>query len=297
MSNFEDKRELNSNIEAFNKMCRAISYANEHIGGGATIADVDVYVAEKINEQKIEAFDNEDTQIDCNVALARCDDGLIELNKEVKDGTFQEEVSFYDYAANCVEVTPDEIIIGYGGPSVRIDYSGQMVFQSGAYNEPIVGYVSKEAVEYLQDYYAEMGFENTFSEARDTAFGGSALLADEYENALHTATKREDFDAISNDISEDIESVNSELESLTGEIDSIEERIDFIERNFSDDDDYEEKWRDELDELATKAVDLEDEKNEKYLRADELSIANEAIAQCIENIYNRTDDADTRYRM
>ena len=94
------------------------------------MADVEVYVANRIEEEMDYAEEHEGIKIDLDLALKRCDLGLQELYQEIQDGTFQEMVSFHDYAFNCVDITPDEIVITYGGPSVRVDFSGKMSFQA-----------------------------------------------------------------------------------------------------------------------------------------------------------------------
>ena len=59
-----------------NSLFKAVDHSNETIGYDATVADVQVYVAEKIEEIRQNAFDNEDTLMSQDYAKLALDDEL-----------------------------------------------------------------------------------------------------------------------------------------------------------------------------------------------------------------------------
>ena len=284
----DDQRDLENNIEIFNTMCRAIKYAQEHICSDATVADVEVYVANQIEEEMDYAEEHEGIKIDPDLALKRCDLGLQDLHQEIQDGTFQETVSFEDYANHCVEITPDEIVITYGGPSVRVDYSGNMAFQGGPISEKIFGQVDSSAAHFLKIWNDAYGFDEIKKEAKDEALEKSPALYSDYCSILKAATIRSDFKNILVQIKSDIDELKEEILDIDDRVDTIEEKILEID----DDEDLE----DDVD-LEDEKEQLEDEKNELEVEVSRLVDAYHAVETCIDVIYNRSNGANRGYGM
>ena len=182
-----------------NSLFKAVDYANETIGYGATVADVQVYVAEKIEEIRQDAYENEDTLMSQDYAKLALDDELKALNKHVEDGSFQEEITINDWLGNQIHVEVDDICIGYGGPSIRLDWEGCVSVTTNPLEDAQQVYVNRDVTNFLAEYHDEC-FGNEIKQAREAAEAVAPLLSGDYVDVWTDVSTRVEYEKFAEDM-------------------------------------------------------------------------------------------------
>ena len=122
--------------ENLNSIARAIAYAENN--GITDRDDFESYKAAKINEVRTD-YDKQDTYVTSDYAFKHCDMGLQELDEYFSSGDY-ETASWVDYISTSIECNVNQVILSFGGPSVRLvwgDESVALVAQANAWEEPV----------------------------------------------------------------------------------------------------------------------------------------------------------------